>query len=108
MAALLGTFEQSVLLSILGLDDDAYGRAILNGVQQSLKRSVSAGAVYSTLDRLETSGLVKSRLAAGTAVRGGRARRYYTVSAAGRRALRETRQALTAIWKDVKLTAEGR
>lgn len=106
MADLLGTFEQSVLLSIVGLGDEAYGRAILNGVQESLKRAVSAGAVYSTLERLEASGLVRSRLAAGTAVRGGRARRYYTVAAAGRRALSETRAALTAIWENAKLPAE--
>ena len=108
MADLLGTFEQSVLLSILSLGEDAYGRAILNGVQESLRRSVSAGAVYSTLDRLEASGLVRSKLAAGTAVRGGRARRYYSVAAAGRRALGETRRALTAIWGNVKLPAEER
>jgi PadR family transcriptional regulator, regulatory protein PadR len=108
MADLLGTFEQSVLLSILSLGEDAYGRAILNGVQQSLKRNVSAGAVYSTLERLEASGLVRSRLAAGTAVRGGRARRYYSLAAAGRRALTETRRALTAIWENAKLPAEER
>ena len=108
MADLLGDFQQSVLLSILSLSDDAYGRAILSGVQKSLQRSVSAGAVYSTLERLEASGLVKSRLAAGTVVRGGRARRYYTLSAAGRRALSETRRALTAMWENVKLPAEGR
>jgi PadR family transcriptional regulator, regulatory protein PadR len=105
MADLLGTFEQSVLLSILGLGEEAYGRAILNGVQKSLQRNVSAGAVYSTLERLEASGLVTSKLAPGTAIRGGRARRYYTVAAAGRRALSETRQALTAIWENVKLAA---
>ncbi|HUA93427.1 MAG TPA: helix-turn-helix transcriptional regulator [Terracidiphilus sp.] len=108
MADLLGTFEQSVLLSILGLGEEAYGRAILNGVQESLQREVSAGAVYSTLERLEASGLVTSKLAAGTAVRGGRARRYYTVAATGRRALSETRRALTAIWSNVKLPAEER
>ncbi|HTW62935.1 MAG TPA: helix-turn-helix transcriptional regulator [Terracidiphilus sp.] len=108
MADLLGTFEQSVLLSILSLGEDAYGRAILNGVQESLKRNVSAGAVYSTLERMEASGLVRSKLAAGTAVRGGRARRYYTVAAAGRRALSETRRALKAIWENVKLPAEQR
>jgi len=103
MADLLGTFEQSVLLSILGLGSDAYGRAILNQVQESLERDVSAGAVYSTLERLEASGLVRSRLAGGSAVRGGRARRYYTVSAEGRRALTDTRRALASIWENAQL-----
>jgi PadR family transcriptional regulator PadR len=106
MADLLGTFEQSVLLSILGLGKDAYGRAILNQVQEMLKRGVSAGAVYSTLERLEASGLAHSKLAEGTAVRGGRARRYYILTAAGRRALSETRRALTAIWQNAQLPVE--
>jgi DNA-binding PadR family transcriptional regulator len=106
MADLLGTFEQSVLLSILSLGEGAYGRAILNRVQGSLQRNVTAGAVYSTLERLEASSLVRSRLAAGTAVRGGRARRYYTVMAAGQRALSETRRALTAIWQNAQLPVE--
>jgi PadR family transcriptional regulator, regulatory protein PadR len=108
MADLLGTFEQSVLLSILDLGEDAYGRAILHRVEETLKRSVSAGAIYSTLERLEASGLVRSKLALGTAVRGGRARRYYSVAAGGKRALSETRRALTAIWSHAKLPAEER
>ncbi len=108
MADLLGTFEQSVLLSILSLGKDAYGRAILKQVQEMLERDVSAGAVYATLERLEAGGLVRSKLAAGTAVRGGRARRYYSIAAEGQRALSETRRALTAIWENVELPAEGR
>lgn len=109
MAELLGTFEQSVLLSILGLGKDAYGRAILSAVQASLERDVAAGAVYATLERLETRGLVRSRLEEGTRVRGGRARRYYALEAEGKRALSGTRRALTSMWKGVKLPArEGR
>jgi len=103
MAELLGTFEQSVLLSIFGLRGEAYGRAILNHVQELLQRDVSAGAVYATLERLEARGLVLSRLAEGSPARGGRARRYYTVAGDGERALSETQKALTAIWKDVQL-----
>jgi DNA-binding PadR family transcriptional regulator len=107
MAELLGMFEQSVLLSILGLGADAYGRAILNRVQETLQREVAAGAVYATLERLEARGLVSSRLAAGTAVRGGRARRYYALAAEGERALGDTRRALTAMWNNVELPAQG-
>jgi PadR family transcriptional regulator, regulatory protein PadR len=103
MADLLGTFEQSVLLSILSLGKDAYGRAILNQVQAALQRNVSAGAVYSTLERLEATGLVRSKRAESTEVRGGRARRYYAVAAEGKRALHDTRRALTSIWHDVQL-----
>ncbi|HEV2485458.1 MAG TPA: helix-turn-helix transcriptional regulator [Terracidiphilus sp.] len=108
MAELLGTFEQSVLLSIFGLGPEAYGRAILSRVQETLERDVAAGAVYATLERLEARGLVSSRLAAGTAVRGGRARRYYALAAEGQRALGDTRRALTAMWNNVHLPALGR
>jgi len=109
MAELLGTFEQSVLLSILGLGVEAYGRSILNRVQETLERDVAAGAVYATLERLEARGLVKSHLEAGTPVRGGRARRYYSLDAEGQRALGETRRALTAMWNSVELPKlEGR
>jgi DNA-binding PadR family transcriptional regulator len=103
MADLLGTFEQSVLLSVFALGTDAYGRSILNRVQATLQREVAAGAVYATLERLEARGLVSSRLEAGTAVRGGRARRYYALAAEGQRALGDTRRALTAMWKNVQL-----
>jgi DNA-binding PadR family transcriptional regulator len=103
MADLLGTFEQAVLLSIFRLGTEAYGRAILNQAHELLLRDVSAGSVYTTLDRLEARGLVSSKLAAGTPVRGGRARRYYAVSAEGMHALSEARKALTTIWANVKL-----
>ena len=103
MADLLGTFEQAVLLAILRLSEDAYGRAILRQVQTSLGRNVVAGAVYTTLDRLEQRGFVHSKLATGTAVRGGRARRYYVASAQGSRALAEAKETLTKMWQGVKL-----
>jgi PadR family transcriptional regulator PadR len=103
MAELLGAFEQSVLLSIVRLGADAYGRAILRHVQETLQREVAAGAVYATLERLEARGMVNSRLEVGTPVRGGRARRYYALAGEGQRALGETHRALTAMWTGVKL-----
>jgi DNA-binding PadR family transcriptional regulator len=103
MADLLGTFEQAVLLAILRLGQDAYGRAILRQVQVSLARSVVAGAVYTTLDRLEQRGFVTSKLAPGTAIRGGRARRYYLITAAGKRVLADAQRTLAKMWQGVKL-----
>src|SRR6266536_3401000 len=73
MADVLGAFEQAVLLAVLRLDDDAYGRAILKEVQARLERDVAAGAVHATLERLERKGLLSSRLGSGTPVRAGRA-----------------------------------
>lgn len=103
MADLLGTFEQAVLLAILRLGPDAYGRAILRQVQVSLARTVVAGAVYTTLDRLEQRGLVASKLAPGTAIRGGRARRYFVVAAAGNRVLADAQKTMTKMWQGVNL-----
>ena len=103
MADLLGTFEQAVLLAILRLGDGAYGRAILRQVQILLGRDVAAGAIYTTLDRLEQRGFVTSKLAPGTAIRGGRARRYYVVAAAGNRVLADAQKTLAKMWRGVKL-----
>src|SRR5688572_13785728 len=95
----IGQFEQAVLVALVRLRADAYGRAVLNEVQARLDRGVSAGAVYATLERLEAKGLVSSTLAPGTAIRGGRARRYFTPTAAGVRALRDAKSATDRMWR---------
>jgi PadR family transcriptional regulator, regulatory protein PadR len=109
MADLLGAFEQAVLLAIIRLGRQAYGRAVLKEVQARLEREVAAGAVHATLDRLERKGLVSSRLGTGTPIRDGRARRYYTVEAAGVRALNDARSAMQNLWRgfDRPLKARG-
>jgi DNA-binding PadR family transcriptional regulator len=99
MADVLGYFEQAVLLAIVRLDDSAYGRAILNEVAARLERDVAAGAVQATLERLERKSLVRSTLGSGTPIRDGRARRFYTVSAAGMRQLNEARKTHETIWR---------
>jgi DNA-binding PadR family transcriptional regulator len=104
----IGPFEQAVLLAIIHLSKDAYGRAVLNEVQRRLNRDVSAGAVYTTLERLETKGLVSSRLAPGTALRGGRARRYFVATGAGVRALNEARSAVESLWQGIALPLKVR
>ena len=99
MADALGPFEQAVLLAILRLQGDAYGRAILKEVQARLGRDVAAGAVHATLDRLERKELLSSRLGSGTPGRDRRARRYYGLNAAGVRALNDAREAMTNLWR---------
>src|SRR3954469_18522272 len=99
MADILGSFEQAVLLAIVRLEDEAYGRAILREVAERLERDVAAGAVQATLERLEHKGLVRSKRGSGTAVRDGRARRFYTVGIAGVRALNDARRAHAALWR---------
>lgn len=99
MADVLGTFEQAVLLAIVRLGDEAYGRAILKEVQDRLERDVAAGAVHATLERLEEKKLVASKLGPGTPVRAGRARRYYRLMPAAVRALNDARAAADSIWQ---------
>jgi len=101
MADILGAFEQAVLLAVLRLDEGAYGRAILRDVQTRLERDVAAGAVHATLERLEGKGFVSSRMGSGTAIRDGRARRFYVVEPAGIRALDDARYALDRVWRGV-------
>ncbi|HEX6995711.1 MAG TPA: PadR family transcriptional regulator [Gammaproteobacteria bacterium] len=79
----LGEFEQIVLLAIMRLGDDAYGVTIREEIQKRTGRSTAPGALYTTLDRLEQKGFVVSRLGEPTPERGGRAKRYYSVSAQG-------------------------
>jgi DNA-binding PadR family transcriptional regulator len=102
MADILGAFEQAVLLAIVRLGEDAYGRAVLKEVQVRLDRDVAAGAVHATLDRLENKGLVASRLGSGTPIRSGRPRRFYRVRPRGFRALNETRAAVESLWRGLE------
>ncbi|HMD33586.1 MAG TPA: helix-turn-helix transcriptional regulator [Vicinamibacterales bacterium] len=108
MADILGSFEQAVLLAIVRLDEDAYGRAILNEVARRLERDVAAGAVQATLDRLERKGLVRSRLGSGTPIRDGRARRFYAVQAEGLRALNDAKAAHASIWRGFSRSLKAR
>jgi PadR family transcriptional regulator len=105
---IIGQFEQAVLVALIRLGKDAYGRAILNEVQKRLDRVVSAGAVYATLERLEAKGLVSSTLALGTAIRGGRARRYFVLTADGIRALSDAKSATDRIWRGLAWPVKAR
>jgi PadR family transcriptional regulator len=83
----LGEFEQVILLAILRLRDDAYGVTIRAELANRAGRTVAPGALYTALDRLESKGLIASRMSDPTPQRGGRAKRHVTVTAAGMKAL---------------------
>jgi PadR family transcriptional regulator, regulatory protein PadR len=108
MADVLGTFEQAVLVAVMRLRGDGYGRTILKDVIARLARDVTASAVYATLDRLEDKGLVTSRAGRGTPERGGRAKRHFAITAAGVRALNESRAATENIWRGLSWPLKGR
>jgi DNA-binding PadR family transcriptional regulator len=99
----LGEFEQIVLLALIRLGDDAYGVPVRQEIENKTKRSVTVGALYSTLDRLEEKGLIRSRFSDSRPERGGRSRRYFKVQAAGVHALERTRTALDSMWEGLDL-----
>lgn len=80
------------MLAVHGLEGDAYGMSIQQRLEAETARRVTLGAVYAALDRLETKGLLRSDVAAGTAVRGGRSRRLFRVTAEGVRTLEALRR----------------
>jgi PadR family transcriptional regulator, regulatory protein PadR len=91
---LLGGFENLLLLAVLRLDDRAYGVAIRRELLDQAGKDVAIGAIYTGLDRLEHKGLVKSWTGEPTAERGGRAKKFYRVTAQGKRALNDTNEML--------------
>ena len=103
----LGQFEHVVLLAILRLGDTAYAPAILEEIEARTGRPPSPGSMYVTLDRLEEKGMLRSRLADGDPERGGRQRRYVTVSAYGLRELRASRTALIELWRGLEGVLEN-
>jgi PadR family transcriptional regulator PadR len=84
----IGAFEELVLLAVLGLDGSGYGVSIRDELEAETGETISLGAVYATLDRLERKGLVRSTVGSATPERGGRRKRVFRVSAAGTAALR--------------------
>lgn len=104
----LGEFEQLVLLAVLHLGDDAYGVAIVDAIEERARRSVSRSSLYVTFDRLEAKGYLASELRTGSKSRGGKLRRYVTVTPDGLAALRESREALLGMWHGLEPMLEGR
>jgi DNA-binding PadR family transcriptional regulator len=103
----LGEFEHIVLLALLRLETNAYGAAIRQLLQAEINRDVALGALYSTLERMEKKGLVVSKLGEATAQRGGRPKRFFSVTADGKAALKHAKQAMDTMWQDIVLTVGG-
>lgn len=98
----LGSFEELVMVGVLRTGDEAYGMAVRRELEQVGGREVAIGAVYATLDRLEAKGFVAS-----TRGRESGARRLFTLTRDGLRALAETRAARDRLWSGVDLAAYG-
>jgi DNA-binding PadR family transcriptional regulator len=90
-----------ILLAILRVGDDAYGVLIAREIEATARRTEMLGAVYTILERLEHKGLVSSTLGEPTPERGGRAKRFFAVSASGLRAVKVAQRALMSLWPDL-------
>ena len=90
-----------ILLSILRIGDNAYGVPIAREIETTARRPVLRGAVYAALTRLQNMGLVSSTVGDPTPERGGKAKRFFKVSAKGLKAIRDTQRALTTLWTNV-------
>lgn len=92
MSETLGGFEKLLLLAVLQLGEDAYGAAIFEELSERTRRTVSPGAVYVTLRRLEKKAMLRARPGESTPERGGRPKKVYAIEHAGLEALREARR----------------
>lgn len=99
MRAILGPFEQAVLQAVIRQSGDGYGVTIRREVTEITGREIAIGAIYTTLARMETKGLVSSRVGEATPERGGRAKRYFRVEASGVRAMSQARQHAIGLWE---------
>jgi PadR family transcriptional regulator, regulatory protein PadR len=100
----LGEFEHIIVLALLRLEDRAYGVTVRQEIELRTRREVSIGAVYATLDRLETKGYVTSHRGEPTPKRGGRSKRFFRVTAKGAAAVSRTHHALQRMTEGLGFT----
>ncbi len=98
-------FEQQILLAVWRLGDAAYGTSVREQLETRTQRTVAQGAVYVTLVRLEKKGLLGSRLADPTPVRGGKSKRYFEITSAGMKGVQAARQEMDRLWEGLPETA---
>ncbi|HTH54591.1 MAG TPA: PadR family transcriptional regulator [Cyclobacteriaceae bacterium] len=103
----LGEFEELVLLMVAALHDEAYGVAILENLEDELEKKVNISAVHVALKRMEDKGFVKSRFGGITEDRGGRRKKYYVVTALGKRMLDEQHELRNSIYKRIPKISFG-
>jgi len=104
---LLGSLEHIILLALMRLDEGAHGMIVRREIEKRTGRSVSIGAVYATLERLEGKGYDSSFTGEPTAERGGRAKRLFRVEAAGKKALQVSEQTIRSMTAGLKSRWEG-
>jgi PadR family transcriptional regulator, regulatory protein PadR len=104
----LGEFEELVLLVVAGLHDEAYGVSIQESLTENSGREVNISAVHVVLKRMEEKGFVKSRFGGITEDRGGRRKKFYVITALGKRVLDAQHELRVALYKKIPKIAFGR
>ncbi len=97
----LGEFEEIVMLTVAILHGEAYGISIIDEIETRLKRKVSIGALQTVLRRLEKKGLLTSAFGETTKVRGGKRKRYFTVTKYGKKVLQEAKEQRMGLWNAI-------
>ena len=97
----IGELEETVLLTVAVLFGDAYGFTIRNEMEERSGRSISIGALRTTLARLEEKGFLDSTLGEPTKIRGGKRKRFYTVTQLGKQALTQVRENRNQLWDSI-------
>jgi DNA-binding PadR family transcriptional regulator len=97
----LGEFEELVLLMVAALHDNAYGVSILEGLESHLQKDLNISAIHVALKRMEEKGFVKSKFGGITEERGGRRKRYYVITALGKRVLDQQYSLRTTLYSQI-------
>lgn len=97
----LGEFEEVVILTVGVLYDQAYGVSIKKEIETRLKRKVSMGALHTALKRMEDKGYLKSREGDATEERAGRPKKFFQITALGKKAIEYTRSTRNELWKSI-------
>ncbi|MEM7548502.1 MAG: helix-turn-helix transcriptional regulator [Bacteroidota bacterium] len=97
----LGEFEEIVMLTVAILNNEAYGVAIIDEMEERLNRKVSIGSLQTVLRRLEKKGYLESRFGEATAIRGGKRKRYFSITAYGKRVLTEVKEQRLGLWNAI-------
>ncbi len=94
----LGELEYMILLVVLRLGNDAYGKSVRDELESSIGREVTRAAAYITLERLAKKGYLATHMGDASSSRGGKPKRFYQLTNPGKQALRESGQALRCLW----------
>ena len=97
----LGEFEEIVMLTVAILHDEAYGIAIIEEMEKRLGRKVSIGALQTVLRRLEKKGYLESKFGEATKVRGGKRKRFFSITMFGKKVLAEVKEQRLGLWNAI-------